>query len=333
MMRQPAQPFDFGELGLSCLQRRDIPQALSYFERDLRAGADPMRHLSERWSSWMLLGHFEKAWQESDRLAPPMRLEEIRSARIAIRCLRGLGDAIQFLRFAPALRARCAHLTVQAPPRLLPLLRHAASIDVLVSTEANLESSFDFQVECSDLPYLFRASLSTLPPPGAYLNLPLDTGNGHPNRHLRVGLVWAAGEWNPTRSVPLATFAPLAELAGVRLFSLQRGSGELQTSQVKWQHRIPSLEQESGTILDTVSTLRSLDLIISVDTMIAHLAGALNRPVWTMLQFAADWRWMLNRSDSPWYPSMRLFRQPSPGDWASVVRSVTARLPCLQGTD
>lgn len=284
----------------------------------------------------MLLGEFEGAWQESDRCGSSFRgTLPIQGGRVLIRCLRGLGDAIQFLRYARPLRDHCDRLTVHVPPRLLPLCSIVAGIDEAISLNEPLESTvFDYELECSDLPYLFRTTALTIPDAQGYLTVPPEraaagsrivSGDG---RRVNVGIAWAAADWNPERSLPLALLAPLTELAGVRLFSLQRGSeaGQLDAVFRENDNCIVNAESESGDILDSMSVIQNLDLVISVDTMVAHLAGAMGKPVWTLLTFAADWRWMLDRNDSPWYTSMRLFRQNQPGDWRSVVSRVTTML-------
>jgi hypothetical protein len=148
---------------------------------------------------------------------------------------------------------------------------------------------------------------------------------------LKVGIVWAAGAWHPARSLPLAALAPLADIPGVALHALQRGPERAQIF-LPGAPPVENPDDDSDDVLDTASLTRRLDLVISVDTMVAHLAGALAAPVWTLLHDAADWRWMRDRADSPWYPTMRLFRQETPGDWVSVVREVAQRLSARQNS-
>lgn len=324
-MSRIVQAVDFGTLGKAYYERRAIPEALDCFRHDLRHGADPRKHAFERWASWMLLGEFEEAWKESDRCGVYTCGVSGISGRVVVRCLRGLGDAIQFLRYVPELRRNCACITVQTPSRLTPLLERTEAIDRVLPVEFALDRDFDYEIECSDLPYLFRTTPATIPAADEHLSFPLATNLAR-SGDFSVGLVWAAGSWNPVRSIPLALLEPLTRIPGVTLVSLQRGCEAEQLREFHGRTPIRETERETGSILDTIATLRQLDLVISVDTMVAHLAGALGKPVWTLLTFAADWRWMLNRSDTPWYPSMRLFRQSRPGDWNSVIRRVTAEL-------
>jgi hypothetical protein len=149
----------------------------------------------------------------------------------------------------------------------------------------------------------------------------------------KVGIVWRGNPDNPRdrlRSVPLEQFEPLARVPGMRLVSLQRGPGSEEVAALAGRFEVidlgPRLQEESWTFLDTAAVMACLDLIITIDTAAAHLAGALGVPVWVALPFAADWRWLLNREDSPWYPTMRLFRQTRPGDWDSVFRRLTEAL-------
>jgi hypothetical protein len=141
----------------------------------------------------------------------------------------------------------------------------------------------------------------------------------------RVGLVWAAGAWKPERSVGLDRLAPLAAIPGIAIINLQRGP-----EYRGWRNSLEPLPMievfDTDAVADTAATIANLDLVITVDTMVAHLAGALGAPVWLMLHFAADWRWLLDRADSPWYPTMRLFRQSRPGDWDEVVAGVAAAI-------
>lgn len=322
------------ELGETHLGRREVTAALDCFRQALKAGADPGTHAYERWASWMLLGDFERAWQESDRSGASFRgsLPDT-GGRVLIRCQRGLGDGIQFLRYAAALRARCDCLTLQAPARLLPLCQFIHGIDEAFSLESPLQPA-DYEMECSDLPYLFRATQFTIPLAEGYLKMPPDRIRACraplPGR-LKVGIVWAAASWNPGRSIPLDILLSLSEIPGVQLFSLQRGEEAEQLRALRDGGRVIELEREDGDLVDTMGIVSHLDLVISVDTMVAHLAGAMGKPVWTLLTYAADWRWMLERTDSPWYASMRLFRQPRPGDWRAVVHAIEEKLEAFSG--
>jgi hypothetical protein len=304
-----------------------VREALACYERLLAEGEDPMRNALRRWEAWMYLGEFDRAWQESDRYEGSREV----AGRVLVRCCRGLGDAIQFLRFLPQLAKKCSYVAVEAPERLVPLFgffenRASAGI-AAVSADPR---QFDMEVECSDLPYVLRVRADHLAFAVPYIRIPDDRIDRRrqtlPGRDcLRIGVAWAAGEWNRSRSIPLRLLLCLADVPGVQLFSVQRGAGaELEL--YRRGSAILDTEETDSDITHTATTIAALDLVITVDTMIAHLAGALGRPVWTLLQYFADWRWMLDREDTPWYPTMRLFRQSRRGNWKSAVDEVMAAL-------
>jgi hypothetical protein len=190
-----------------------------------------------------------------------------------------------------------------------------------------------------ELPYIFRTSAETIPTAVPYLHVPEENVRarrgelealGLNAETLNIGLVWSSGDWNPERNVDLAELRRLGRIEGLRVFSLQRGDAREKLREHAW---IVDAEDEADTILDTAAAILNLDLIISVDTMVAHLAGALGEPVWLLLPFAADWRWMAYREDSPWYPTMRLFRQKHRGNWEQVIERVILRLLRLKSAE
>lgn len=315
-----------GTLGMAEFSRRNIPEALFHLHTALRQGEDPGVHAFERWAGWMMLGEFEEAWKECDRLPCPFALPAADSlCHARIRCVRGLGDAIQFLRFAPVLRRLSLGLHVEVNERLLPLLRHFNGFEEGVTCGPHGSGvTFDFDIEASHLPYLFRTTLATIPHHRGYVHLPPEHPVNGRKRPFRVGIAWRAGEWCPERSIPASLLAPLC-CTGASFVNLQR---ELTAAELACLPPDLLLEPlpPPVTLLGTARLLQGLDLIISVDTMVAHLAGAMGLSVWILLPFAADWRWLLDRTDSPWYASARLFRQPSPGNWISVLNKVDTEL-------
>jgi ADP-heptose:LPS heptosyltransferase len=182
------------------------------------------------------------------------------------------------------------------------------------------EAAYDVDVEIMELPHLFRTTLATIPRAIPYLHVePRRLAAAEPGK-LLVGLVWQAGGWDARRSVPFELLAPLAAVPGVQLVILQ-GNAEV----AGWQQGIGTYPGEL-MLDDYARVVRGLDLLITVDSMPAHLAGALGVPVWTLLHAEADWRWLTKRPDSPWYPTMRLFWQEQPGEWAPVVARVLAEV-------
>jgi hypothetical protein len=283
----------------------------------------------------MRRGDFEGAWRVSDALiearggAPRWHLprhlqavwngESVEGRRVLVRCYHGLGDTIQFARFAPALRERAREVVFWAQPELLPLLETVRGIDRLLPLhDGTPEVEYDVDVEVMELPHVLRATLATLPGEVPYLHVdaaPRPEGGG-----LAVGLVWEVGDWDRRRSIPFRLVEPLGGIPGVSIHVLQRGAG--------LQRRREGFGRLSGAddLPGLASVMRSLGLVASVDSMPAHLAGALGVPVWVALQADADGRWILDREDSPWYPTMRLFRQEAQGDWAPVVERIARGL-------
>jgi hypothetical protein len=201
--------------------------------------------------------------------------------------------------------------------------------------EADLsKGGWDQQIEVTELPRAFRTTTSTIPCDIPYLDvtphaLSQSRANLAESPKPRIGLLWAASDWNPARSMRLAELVPLLAGADCAFYSFQRGPHRAELMTIPNQHSIHDTALHSPGIADTAADLMNMDLLITVDTMAAHLAGALGRPVWVMLPWEADWRWMLDREDTPWYPTMRLFRQPAPGEWKPVITRVTAELHFL----
>jgi hypothetical protein len=289
----------------------------------------------DRWSWHMRRGEMEAAWRLSDEVlrarggTPSWHLPRheqwiwdgapLRGKRVLVRCYHGLGDTLQFVRYAPLLREVAAEVVFWAQPALIPLLRTARGIDRLLPLhDGTPEVEYDADVELMELPHVFRTTPETIPAEVPYLHAdpaPLPRGRG-----LAVGLAWRPGDWDPCRRIPIPLLAPLARIPGVELHVLQRGPALAEAPE---GFGIPS---GSDDPLQTARVMRALDLVVTADSMPAHLAGALGVPVWTLLHAEADWRWMEGRDDSPWYPTMRLFRQERAGEWEPVIARVAAEL-------
>jgi hypothetical protein len=326
------------EQGLLLLRQRRVQEASQKFEEALRLGFDPMQGIAQRWCAWMLLGDFERAWQETDRIELRRRKglpvqgalvwdgTNFCNKSVLLTCDHGLGDTIQFIRYATLLRDRCSMLSAKARPILLPLLRSVPGVDLAITCDEH-EPRYDVRMECTELPYVFRTHLDTIPCNIPYLGIAGRKIPARRNLTLKVGLSWAAGPWNPKRSISLSELKPLSEISSVSFQSLQWGPAwkDAQCSDHDLSFAdVASAPQEDLLVL--ASTIIECDLVISVDTMAAHLAGALGKPVWVLLTHDSDWRWMLERGDSPWYPTMKLFRQEAAGDWSVPVRQVVREL-------
>jgi tetratricopeptide (TPR) repeat protein len=294
----------------------------------------------------LLRGDFERGWDEYEwRLRmwkprprkrrdgapiPPWDGRPLAGRRLLLYGEQGLGDNLQFLRYARLIERAGGSLILEMPPRLAPLLRMSGFSGVYA--EGSEIPDCDFALALPSLPRVFATAKASIPAAVPYLDVDRDLVEDWGMRipkpgRVRVGLVWGG---NPSfgadcrRSLPLAALRPLSEIPGLALFSLQRGPHADQIRAAGFP--IVDLEPESNEITDTAAILRNLDLLITADTMPAHLAGALGTPVWTLLHRCPDWRWMLDTARSPWYPTMRLFRQPRTGDWESVIREVSGEL-------
>ena len=295
------------------------------------------------WTRHMRAGDFTAAWEVSDAVLaarreagfPPVwdqprhlqsiwNGESLADKRVLVRCYHGLGDTVQFIRYAPPLRAVAREVIVWTQPALVPLVQTVPGLDrVLPLHDGAPEAEFDADLEIMELPYVFRSTVDTLPARVPYLYVEAAADFSRAPGRRAVGLVWRSGEWDARRSVPAGLLAEmLGSVPGVDWHLLQRGSALAEMP--------PGFGRVSGSDdpFQAARTMRALDLVISVDSFPAHLAGALGVPVWTLLPAPADWRWLADRTDNPWYPTMRLFRQDParPGDWRLVLANVAAAL-------
>jgi hypothetical protein len=301
-------------------------------EIELRLG-----ELNERWLQHARRGDFESAWCVSDEASAlragvdctgwprhnqfVWRGQDLRGKRILVRCYHGLGDTLQFARFLPRLARMASELTLWAQAPLIPLLRTLPDGPqrIIALHDGAPQVDFDVDLELFEIMHALRISLNDVGMDAPYLlrDIPVF---GRETGPLRVGLVWRAGDWNSTRSIDPELLGPLREVQGVQWLLFQRGPGLRE-----WPHDFGRAPPMSGMVAEALE-MRRLDLLISVDTCSAHLAGALGVPVWTLLPHCADWRWMQDRSDTLWYPTMTLVRQPRPGDWHSVIAQVATEL-------
>ena len=250
----------------------------------------------------------------------------------------GLGDTIQFFRYLPLMTAAGVDVAFACPPRLRRLLSSKTKLRYVDSPSGNHD--FDAQIAISSLPHAFGTRLATIPAAVPYLAAEPPLREMWAGRigadGFKIGIVWQGNpdpEADRARSTPLQALAPLAGVSGVRLISLQKGEGEEQLSRRPPPMRVETLgaDFDAGpdAFVDTAAAIASLDLVITCDTSIAHLAGALAAPVWVALKSDAEWRWLNGRTDSPWYPTMRLFRQSRRGVWLDVFEAMAREVAAL----
>lgn len=258
---------------------------------------------------------------------------------ILLHAEQGLGDVIQFARFIPLLADLGARPVLACKKAMLPLLSTVAGLSALIDS-TQPPPPCDACLPLMSLPLRLGTTLATIPAAVPYLAAEPERV-AHWGRRLaalpgriKVGLAWQGNPTNAadaTRSAPLSVLAPLADVPGVALYAIQKGPGSEQTgNQQDWLIDLgPDLDLDGAAFADTAAAMTHLDVVVTVDTAAAHLAGALARPVWVLLSHFPDWRWLAGRDDSPWYPTARLFRQPAPGDWPAVVRAVAQALAAL----
>jgi hypothetical protein len=342
-------------LALTLLKMGRATEALAIYDQVCARWPNHPDALANRSLALLTLGQYERGFADYEarwrtRAIRQYQFEQPRwdgsdpaGKTILLMNEQGLGDTLHFVRYAPLLAARGATMIVACGPELRPVIETVAGVAHVVSdkplrgevvTLGGDTPRWDCYAPLSSLPGLFKTTLETIPATVPYVTADPQRVARFRERlagddSVKVGIVWAgtAGHINDrARSTSLAAFAPLAGLAGVTFYSLQKGPPAAQASSPPPGMNLVALGDELNDFADTAALLESLDLLISVDTSVVHLAGAMARPVWTLLAAGPDWRWMLGRANSPWYPTMRLFRQPEPGAWPPVMERVAAEL-------
>ena len=329
-------------LGSLLAMQNALPEALAVFDRAV--AIDPAIPFP-RWHRGIValaLGQFDTGWQDIMARPPapsaPVRSpvwdgsQDVAGKTVLLRAEQGIGDMIQFVRYAPAVAARGATVVLEAHAPLLPLLDGRLNIASVHALDGALPPH-DYHCALMSLPGMFWDGVATVPPaPYLAASEPLVAAwraRLGTARRPRIGVVWggAAGHINDrNRSMPLASMLTLLRSEAFEFVVLQKEIRAEDRALLATLPHIPILSPDLHDFAETAAAVSLCDLVISVDTSVAHLAGALGRPVWILLAHCPDWRWMLERSDSFWYPSARLFRQPRPQDWDSVVGAVRSAL-------
>ena len=335
-------------LGVLLTELRQIPEALASYDRALAIRPDYADCHLNRGLLLLLRGSFAPGWEEYEwrwktphvaprRLAVPRwQGEDLGGKTILLHGEQGLGDALQFMRFVPVVKALGANVVLEVDRSLVRLAGTLAAADAIIAAGDEIP-----RVDCCcplmSLPGMFKTDASNMPSRVPYLRADPASAKTWKERlanhsQLRVGLCWAGGPGfsRPrvdgartnrafARSVTLQHLAPLGALDDIVLVSLQKGEAAKQLQELVLQSVLPVMDWtgEIGDFADTAALVDALDFVISVDTSVAHLAGALGKPVWLLHKFDGSWQWLIDRDDSPWYPTMRIFRQPKPGDWHS----------------
>jgi tetratricopeptide (TPR) repeat protein len=339
--------------GVALHKLKKFDEALASFDKAVALKADYADGYRNRAFCRLLLGRYKEGWADyegrweatdfpSERPATKLRTwqgEDLSGRHLLVFAEQGLGDTVQFVRYLSLLAERQCKITFLAPAKLARLLRLSIQPVEIVST-LNDVRGIDFQVALMSLPHLFNTELSSIPNKVPYLRAEEELEAHWQSRigtdGFKIGIAWQGnpqGKIDEGRSIPLKEFVPLSRLSGVRLISLQKHVGLDQLASLPNDIEIESLgdafDDGPDAFIDTAAVMNSLDLIITSDTAIAHLAGALSRPTWVALKHVPDWRWLLDCADSPWYPTLRLFRQPQRDDWSSVFVKIERELRSL----
>jgi tetratricopeptide (TPR) repeat protein len=342
---RPDYPEALNALGLILAQQGRLEEAVAHYEQALRLRPGFADAHNNRALAWLTLGDFPRGWPEYEWrwqlrevgrrpfVQPRWDGSLLAGRTILLHAEQGLGDTIQFIRYTPLVQSLGGKVIVECQAALVSLLSSCHGIDQLFPRGAALPA-FDVQAPLLSLPGLLGTSLETIPAYIPYLHAdPQRVERWRRElaaiRAFKIGIAWRGSSgyrWDRQRSVPLHHFARLAQIPGVQLVSLQKGEGSEQLASVAASFPVtdlaPRLDEDGGAFVDSAAVMKSMDLVISSDTAVAHLAGALGVPVWVALSVGSDWRWLRNREDTPWYPTMRLFRQAQEGKWDEVFEKM-----------
>jgi tetratricopeptide (TPR) repeat protein len=334
-------------LGLAHLIAARIDAALECFQRGVALLPDRPECRLNRAVTWLLMNDYQQGWPEFEsrldcRDSRPRETDKPRwdgrrlDGKLLIHAEQGLGDTLQFIRYVALVEPLASTMIVEVQPALMKILQASGFGPWLAARGGDVE--YDVHCPMASLPYTFFDA-----EPLPYWNKPYLAADERLSiawadrlraiDGFKVGIVWSGStqySLNHFRSVSIAEFAPLAAVPGVRLISLQKGTPSLQLDELPAGMQVidwsDELDESAGAFMDTAAVIRNLDLVVTVDTSIAHLAGGMGAPVWMPLQLSPDWRWGLHGDETLWYPSMRLFRQRQLGDWTGVFAEMAASL-------
>jgi Flp pilus assembly protein TadD len=342
----------YNALALTYQDQGDLDQALATIDRAIAVKSNNPRLRFNRALMLLMRGDWDEGWKEyewrwrlsdhnADRLrfqGPAWEGDDPAGRTILLHCEQGLGSTFQFIRFAALVAQRNAKVIVECQPPLKKMLS-CLGPEIAVIAKGEALPAFDLHLPLMSLPRVLKTDMTSIPTEIPYLKADERLVEQWRNelsaeQGMKIGIAW---QGNPAyagdqqRSIPLRHYAALAHVPGVELYSLQKVRGMEQIAPAgatDWLVDLaPRLDESTGPFMDTAAVIANLDLIITSDTSIAHLAGALGAKVWVALPYAADWRWMLKREDCPWYPkNMRLFRQSHPGDWPEVFSRIAKAL-------
>lgn len=338
----------FVNLGVSKLKQGNLDESITYSKMALEENDNVALTHYNYAHALLMKGMFEEGWKEYEwrkkridfeqrKLAKPLLIDQkIAGKRVLVCDEQGLGDSIQFVRLISKLKELGAYVILECSKRLIPLYKDLQGVDVIIPKDLTAEPTiaYDYHISLLSLPYYFKIDLTNIPSNIPYLKpnheLVNKLDNVFDSNYLNVGISWAGNPKNnndKNRSCHLKELQSLFDLSNVKFYSLQVGEPSKQIQE--FENNLIHIDDLVNGMPETAATINKLDLVISVDTSIAHLAGALGKEVWIMLPYVPDWRWMLDRPDSPWYPTARLFRQTKERKWADVVSQIEIELKSI----
>jgi len=349
---QPKFFMAYNNLGKLHQDFHDIPKAIRCYRKAIDLQPNYAEAYFNLATAQLTLGDYRNGWKNYEwrfhrhdwqriyprRLSLPLWNGKAFSGRtLWVHSEQGLGDSLQFIRYLPLVKKLGGQVVFETQIALLPLLENFGGIDRLVPMGAgpSPENEADFFIPLLSLPGLLGTKLQTIPSSVPYLAAQKGTRHHWAHRvdgqGLKIGLVWAGSGIDHRRSLPLPWFTPLTRIQGTCWYGLQKGApaDQIIAEGLPAGMQLALLGPEFRDFSDTAAVIANLDLVISVDTSVAHLAGAMGRPTYLLLDFSSEWRWLLKRDDSPWYPTLRLFRQERPGDWKIPLTRIARRLETL----
>jgi tetratricopeptide (TPR) repeat protein len=337
----------YGNLGNCLAERGELQGSIAAFERALQL--DPENAVAHDGLGLSLLktGQLQRGWREQEWRwqkpgfqarrhvgQPHWDGSDLAGKTILLYIEQGYGDLFHLCRYVPLLAARGATVILEAVGDIESLLRRLPGVHEVLIAGSVPTTEFDFVCPLLSVPLFYGTTLETIPAEVPYMSVAPDRaaawadslkGDGN----FKVGLTWAGRSFPLNRATTLKALAPLGQIAGITFYSLQKEEAAREAQNPPAGMNVVDLAGRLTDFQETAAAIGAMDLIITIDTAVAHLAGALAKPVWTMLHSAPDWRWLEHREDSPWYPTMRLFRAQKRNDWPAVVQKVKGELAKL----
>ena len=333
-------------LGVYYREKGEIKKALEYYNEAIKLDEGFSEAHWNRGLILLLLGRFERGWEDFEyRMKkksptdsrvfgkPKWDGSVLNGKKILVVSEQGFGDSIQFVRYLYLIKEKGGYIVLECKRELVKLFESLGVIDEFIEkSNAVPNVDADYYVHLMSLPYIFKTNLENIPNKIPYLKAEPELVEKFKSKFnsdkFKVGIVWSGNKSqddDKNRSMRFKNFESLREIKEVDFFSLQKGKSVEQLDDVE----VVDIGEEINDFADTVAVIENLDLVISVDTATVHLAGAMGKPVWILLTKVPDWRWLLDREDSPWYPTMKLFRQKKSGDWDEVIGRVKRELKRL----